>query len=429
MEAVKEDHAEISGSPRTRRRLMAALAAAAVVIAGCSSSKATSASSGSSGAASASILGPVKQATGSPIKIGLISDGQSQAIDNSSEIPAAQAAVGYINAHLGGIGGHVVQLQTCTDHQTPSGATDCVNQMISSGVVAVMYGVSGQGGTIYSSLQAAHIPLFVYGALDQTTLLSKTAFVITNGLGSLAAPPYLLQQSGGKRGAIVVINVPAAVGPVDQIGPIFYKNAGATLDTVAVSPGVADMTPQIQAEIDKKPDQVSIIGNDTFCISAIKALRTVGYTKPIVVIPTCISDAARKALGSELNGVVEITSGSTDPAAHEVALYEAVMAAYAPGTPPYASSVTAGGYAVVLSFARAMTGLTGAITPASVFKTAESMQPQPLPLADGLTFQCNQKQVSFAPAVCSTGFLATTLNSSGQPTTYKPLDLSGILKL
>jgi len=34
-------------------------------------------------------------------------------------------------------------------------------------------------------------------------LTSKTAFVLTDGLGVLAGPPALLKQSGGKRGVVV----------------------------------------------------------------------------------------------------------------------------------------------------------------------------------------------------------------------------------
>jgi branched-chain amino acid transport system substrate-binding protein len=188
------------------------------------------------------------------------------------------------------------------------------------------------------------------------------------------------------------------------------------------------MTPQIQAALNKNPDQVSVIGNDTFCVSAIEALKTLGYTKQIVISTGCISNAFKKALGSKLKGVVELTASSTDPATREGALFNAVMAAYAPGVPPSNTNVQ-GAYAVVLGFARAMTGISGAITPATVLGTAVAMQPQPLPLAKGLTFQCNQKQVSFAPAICSSGYLATTLNSSGNPTTYKPIDLSAFLKL
>ena len=298
---------------KTRWRAAAIAGVVALTAAACSSNSAPSGNTTQSGT-----LGSKNVATGSTITVGFISDGQSQAVDNSSEIPAAQAAVSYINNYLGGIGGHVLQLKVCTDNQTPSGATDCDNQMISAHVPAVLYDVSGQGGTIFKGLQSTDIPLFVYGGIDQDTLLSKTAFVLTNGLGTLAGPPALLQQAGGKRGAVIVINLPAATGPVQQIGGLFYKNAGATLDVVPVGAGVADMTPQVQAELNKNPDQVSIIGNDTFCISAVKALRTLGYSKQIVVIPTCISDASKKALGSSLNGIVDMTSASTDKSSHEL---------------------------------------------------------------------------------------------------------------
>jgi branched-chain amino acid transport system substrate-binding protein len=404
------------------RRLLAVPVGMAMVLA-----VFASASGASTSGAGSAILGPTHRATGSPVLVGFISDGQSAGFDANGEIPAAGAAVSYINNHLGGIGGHPLRLTTCLDGGTPSGTTDCVNQLIAAHVVAVLYAISGQSQTIFTALQPAHIPLFVDGAIDQTTLLSKTAFVLTNGLGALAGPPALLQQSGGKRGAVVVINVPEGIGPVQQLGTTFYKNAGATLDTVPVPPGTADMTPQIQAALNKNPDQVAILGPDTFCISAINALRTLGYTKQIVVDASCISKGSQKALGSKLKGVVLLTNTSTDPAKHEVGLYNAVMAAYAPGTLQNVN--TQSGYAVMMGFARAMTGISGAITPGTVMSTAVAMQPQPLPLATGLTFQCNQKQVSFAPAICSSGYLATTLNSKGNPTTFKPINLSAILKL
>jgi branched-chain amino acid transport system substrate-binding protein len=413
-------------TPRSKwaaMRLLAVPVAVAMVLGVAASSSGAS----TAGAGSASILGPTHRATGSPVLVGFISDGQGAGFDASSEIPAAGAAVSYINNHLGGIGGHPLRLATCVDGETPSGATDCVNQMIAAHVVAVFLDISGQGETIFTALQPAHIPLFVYGAIDQPTLLSKTAFVLTNGLGALAGPPALLQQSGGKRGAVVEINLPTAIGAVQQLGTTFYKNAGATLDAIPIPPGTADMTPQIQAALNKNPDQVAIIGTDTFCISAINALRTLGYTKQIVIDASCISKGSQKALGSKLKGVVLLTSSSTDPAAHEVGLYNAVLAAYSPSTARNIN--TQGGYAVVMGFARAMTGISGAITPATVMSTAVAMQPQPLPLAKGLTFQCNQKQVSFAPAICSSGYLATTLNSKGNPTTFKPINLSAILKL
>lgn len=418
--------ARMGRAKRAPIRLLVVAAAMVFAVTSCSSSKNASAGAGAS--SSASILGSADQAKGSPVLVGFISDGRSASIDSSAEIPAAKAAVSYINNHLGGIGGHALQLDTCTDGETPSGTTDCVNQMIAAHVVAVLYDVTGQGPTISQDLEPTHIPLFAYASIDEPTLLSKTAFVLSNGLGALAGPPALLEQSGGKVGAVVLINVPEAVGPVQQLGGALYKNAGARMDTVAIAPGTADMTPQIQAELNKHPDQVSIIGNDTFCISAIRALKTLGYTKQIVVVPACIDAATKKALASQLTGIVEFNSASTDPAAHEVALYNNVMATYGPGTASESPNAQ-GAFAVVLGFARALTAINGAITPAAVMSTATAMQPQPMPLTQNLTFQCNQKQVSFAPAICSTGELETTLDSSGDPTNYKPIDLSAMFKL
>jgi branched-chain amino acid transport system substrate-binding protein len=405
--------------------LFALTAAFVFAVTGFASSSYANAVASSGGGAG--VLGPTKRATGSPVVVGFISVGQSQAIDGSNEIPAAKAALSYVNTYLGGIAGHVLKLDTCSTNETPSGATDCVNQMIADHVAAVLFNVSGQGGTIYKGLQDAHIPLFAYGALDASVLTSKTAFVITDGLAALAGPPALLEKSGGKHGVVVVINVPEGVGPVQSIGSVFYKNAGATLTTIPIAPGVADMTPQIQTALNDNPDQVSILGNDTFCISAIKALKTLGYTKQIVAVPACITDATKKALGSQLKGIVQFNSSSTNPTAREVALYNAVMAKYAHGTTK--DSNTAGSYGVVLGFARAMSGISGAMTPETVMSTAVAMQVQPLPVAEGLTFQCNQTQVSFSPATCSSGALVTTLDSRGNPTKYKPVDLSAILKV
>jgi branched-chain amino acid transport system substrate-binding protein len=361
----------------------------------------------------------------------MISDGKSAALDDTSEIPAGQAAAKYINQHLGGVGGHPVTLDVCQDGETPSGTTNCVNQMIADKVVAVVYGVSGEGGSIGSGLKAANVPLVAYATIDQGTLLQKSgAYAVTNGLGTLAGPVALLQQSGGKRGAVVVEDFPAASGPVKQFDPIFYKNVGAALDIAAIPPGTADMTPQLQAELSKQPDQVAILGNDTFCTSAIKALKTLGYTKQIVVIPQCISPSSISSIPGGFAGVTLLSPFSIDPKDPEVALYDAVMATYAPTTPPN-GSVTSGGYAAVLAFDRAMSGVAAGadITPPLVESTIASMSRQTMPLANSLTFQCNGQQISLTPAICTTGFLTALLDAKANSSVVKPVNLATVLKL
>jgi len=433
--------------PRPRDVALATILAAALALAACSSSKSSSstattqgssATTGAAGAASSttaaapSDLGTPKAATGTPVKIGFMTDGKTTGIDNSSEVPAAQAAAKYINDYLGGVGGHPITLDVCDDQQTPSGATDCGNQFVTDKVPAVVYGVSGQGGSLFKVLQTNNIPLVPYASIDQSTLLAKTgAYVLTNGLATaFAGPAKIGQLAGAKRGAEIVSDVPAATGPAKALDPILYKNAGMTVDIIPIAPGTADPSPQLQAELAKNPDQFHIVGDVSLCTSAIKALRTLGYTKPIIVITQCISATSAASIPGGYAGMKLVASNTVDPNDADVKIYIAAMKAYSPGTPPFVNGVTQGGFAAVLGFARAMTGATGDITAASVASTMSSMSAQPLPFGTGLTFQCNGQQVTITPSVCSTGSLEATLDQSGNPVgAFTPLDASALLKL
>jgi branched-chain amino acid transport system substrate-binding protein len=412
-----------------RRSSLAILVCSAVVVTACgSSSKSTGTSATTAGGGSTSALGPSKPATGSPVKIGFVSDGKSQAVDNSSEIPAAEATAKYINEHLGGIAGHPISIDGCDTKDTPSGATDCANQMITDKVATVLNAVSGVTTYIYKGLSAGSIPYVEHEAADQNIITGKNSYVLTNSLANFVGPPKVAQDAGAKRAAVIGIDVPGVTQPLKAIGSVFYKNAGVTLDIVPVPPGTPDMTPQVQSELSKNPDQIQVIGNAAFCTSALKAMKTLGFSKAILVISQCVSTSGEQAIPGGYAGMKEATITSSDPSDPDVKLFQEVMKTYSPST--QIADITPGAFATVLGFARAMSGLTGDVTPASVGTAFASMSPQPLPLGGGSTFQCNGKQVSFAQAICSTGVLVATLDSSGKPQGgFKALDVSALLKL
>ena len=305
----------------------------------------------------------------------------------------------------------------------------CANQMVSDKVPAVLMNLSGQQAPIIKGLIAGKIPLFESVAADPVTLASHDAFVLQNIIATSAEPAQLLKDAGGKRAAYVIPDIPNAVTLAKTILPIFYKNAGGTVDFVTVPPGTADMTPQLQSALTKKPDLFSIAGLPDFCVAALKGLKTLGYTGPIVMVSQCLTDDFAQSVGSSVAGVKVTASTSFDTTKTEVKMYQEVMAKYAPGVAPFAG-VAPGGYAVALGFARAMSGLTsGDITSASVKSTISSAAAQPMPLAPGIKFQCNGKATPFSAAICSTGGLITTLDAKGKPTTFQPFDTSAIAKL
>jgi branched-chain amino acid transport system substrate-binding protein len=425
-----------------RRALAVGFAGVALVAGACGSSKsstssttAPAASATTSGAATtapaADPLGTPTPATGSPLKIGYITDGQSGSIDNLSEIPAAQAAVKYLNAYKGGVAGHVLSLDVCDNNDTPAGATNCANQMVTDKVPVVLYNVDGQGATTYAGTSAAGIPLVAYATAVSSELTGKHSYVLTNGIAaSFAGPAKIAENVGAKHAAVFVIDVPAASGPAKQLDPIIFKNAGIPVDVVAVAPGTADMTPQVQAELSKGVDFVQDLGDVSFCTSELKAQATLGFKGTTTLIAQCTDSGSAAGIPGGYTGMKVVTTATTDPTDPDVKIYLAAMAKYGAGTNPFANGVTQGGFAAVWAFGRAMSGLTGDATPASVEATLAAMAPTPLPFLGGGTFQCNGQQVSIAPAVCSSGALAETLDQNGKAVgSFTPLDTSALLKL
>jgi branched-chain amino acid transport system substrate-binding protein len=86
------------------------------------------------------------------------------------------------------------------------------------------------------------------------------------------------------------------------------------------------MTPQIQAELAKKPGQFAVIGDSTFCTSALKAIKTVGFSGSIVINPECIGEKTGSSIPGGYSGVVVTTwNTSSDHSTKDYKLYSAVL--------------------------------------------------------------------------------------------------------
>jgi hypothetical protein len=57
------------------------------------------------------------------------------------------------------------------------------------------------------------------------------------------------------------------------------------------------------------------------------------------------------------------------------------------------------------------------------------MAPTPLPLGGGITFQCDGKQVSLAPPICSTQVLRAKFTAKAVPVGFKVFDTSNLVKV
>jgi branched-chain amino acid transport system substrate-binding protein len=413
------------------RKVGPTVAVAAVVLslgAACSSNASTStgASGGSASASSSTVLavlGTPNKATDTPLKIGYIWDGQTQAADATPQRDAVKASAEYADGYLGGINGHPIDLDVCDDMDTPTGATGCAVQLVRDKVAAVLAPVTGQDVNILKVLAGTGIAYFTNVSASQDVLLSPDAFVLDDPLASIGGMVNLAKSEGVSRSAIILIDVPAASGLAGIAGPIFQQ-AGIHLDVVKVSPTVADMSPQVQEALSQGDKQFEVAGTPDFDAKGIKALKEAGFAGDIIVSGWSVDPGLASSIPGGLAGVTNLTYSTPATDDQDARLFSAIIDTYTQST---AKDATArDGFVGMLAFVRALTGATSAVDAPSITAALSAMpKPIPLPLGGGLTFQCGAKLEAILHAVCSNQILAGKLDAKGNGVgDYKVVDVT-----
>lgn len=416
-----------SATPLSRRIAASAVClVAAATLAACGSDT----SAGSDPTSDPAILGPAKAATGTPLKIGYITDGKSSTIDFSALQQTAAAAVTYVNEHLGGVAGHPISLDICTTQQNPATATECANQMVKDGVPVVLNDLTGVGPSIVPVITQAKIPYLAFSGTTATELTTPGAYSMTGSiasfLGGLAA--YSKQQ-GVTKVAVIGMNIPAVIQGVDSIGKAAFAKAGVGMTMVPVDPGTADLSPQIGSALSGHADALLVFGDSAICAGALKAAQSLGFEGRKYVVAQCVNKASATSIPGGWQGVTVSAISDLSPSDEEYRLYRAVLERYSPDTAA-ANATDSGaveGYGAVLGFARIMAGVTsGDVTPTVVANAITHAKDVKLPVGGGLTFSCDGTAVPGLPGICSVGAQITTLATDGTPTAYSPIDASSL---
>lgn len=406
--------------------LLLAIPLVAVVTAcGSSSSTTGSSTTGSTSGAStspsvASSLFPSDPATGTTVKIGLINPEGGSLISQPEDREAAQAAADYVNANLGGMAGHKIQLVICKEQEDVATATACANQMVQDQVAAVVVTTTGQGQAMVPIITKAGIPYVTISGASTAELTSPDAYSWTGGFpGTLITMAKYSASKGYKNVTAYVTDNAAAIQGATALGVPTFKAAGITLKVVGIPLGTPDATSEVSAGLGSKPQAIIVIGDSTVCTSVLQAVQTLQPTIDKEIIQPCLAPSTIQAVGSGLNGAKVFTEGDTISGSTSADLFLQVMAKYAPGVATQGYAIT--GYQGLLALVYATKGLTGAVTPASVNAAIKSATDVALPAGDGLTFTCNGKAIPGLTATCGAGGLVETVqNGAGtNPQVFK----------
>jgi branched-chain amino acid transport system substrate-binding protein len=356
---------------------------------------------GAAGASSSS-----DKATLSPVTIGIITDaGGAGAIGTGPLVEqGATAATKYLNADLGGLEGHKVNLYICENQSTPAGGQTCANDMVQHGVVAVVEPFTGQGQTEVPTITGAGIPYITISGASTAELTAAGSYDIEGGFPAyLGAMALSAKAHGLSKVAFLVENVPAAIQGAEELGGLVYKAAGVGFDVVPVNPGTADVSPQLQSAVSGGADAVGMVGDVTLCSTFLKGIEELDLKQPKYVLSTCqdpsILDSS--TLDKTLAGSYITTATASSKA--DDAEYAAIIRQFDPkaSTNPNISSNQADGVSPVLTLAAIMKGSTQPVTAAGIKATLATDKNVVIPLSGGLTFTCNGTAIPLLKDVCS----------------------------
>jgi branched-chain amino acid transport system substrate-binding protein len=319
-----------------KRGLVAALACAALAAVGAGAAIAA-ASSNPFGIPTGNPFGTHHAAHGKSIVLGMIND-EGGVLGSFPELhQGAEAALDYINAYKGGVGGRPLSLDYCASTGDASSSASCATQLIGHHPVAFEGGADfGTTGSV-PVLRNADLALLggaTFG-LAETTYANARIF---EGFGDgvfagLAA--YAVKVLHAKNVAVIYSTAAGGLQVGDTVikDPLLGEGVSAkNIEMIPQNGNSTDFTASMAAAAADHPNAIIAITTVPQCVSSLEVHAQVASSIPLLVPSACIPELS--TVGSAANGVY--MSSDVDPPGSptpEVELFEAAMKKYEPKAP------------------------------------------------------------------------------------------------
>ena len=376
-------------------------------------------------------LGTPNEASGDPIVVGVINEGGSDVGEEQSAktLKGMQMAADYANEYLGGIGGHPIEIESCGNKNTPTGATDCANQMVEKQIDVYIHPYSGFESQIVTVLSPAGIPMFLAGSSSQEGLTSPGVFAMGGGyVATLGAFAVDALEQGVTKFAMIVTDVPAAANTSAALGGMTFGKMGVAFENVPVPLGTADFTPILQTAIANGADALGLTGDASFCVSFMQAYKALALTATKYIISTCLDQSVLEAVGDVIDGSRTVTSrGSADAVAADMAIFAAALLKYGgdfSDMDPEHSGGIMDGWVTMMGLVNALSGYTGEIDNASLTEAIKAATDVPIPMSGGLTFTCDGTAIPILANICSAALQIGVVDENGEFGELAPIDAS-----
>jgi branched-chain amino acid transport system substrate-binding protein len=269
-----------------------------------------------------------------PLRIGaILSYSGPSAPLGLPQVNALKLAETQVNAH-GGVNGRPIHFEIVDDEAKPDVASQLATQQIASGVAAIICGtrVDTTNAVARITAQAGMLQIILTPTIStwraKIGAVSKTIFEAqaSDELEAKAVLAYGKSKLGVKKIAIIHDANFFGTSGADIATDVAKAASIDVLGNEAYASDATDFTPQIQKLMATNPDAIVLWGATTTPALVTKAMRTLGFTKPVLASGGVDSDAFLKIAGPASANVYAAGSLSKQHPTPEqkafVALYE-----------------------------------------------------------------------------------------------------------
>jgi branched-chain amino acid transport system substrate-binding protein len=246
-----------------------------------------------------------------PIRIGaILSYSGPSAPLGQPQVNALKLAETEVNAH-GGVNGRQIHFEIVDDEAKADVASQLATQQIASGVVAIICGTRVDTTNAVARVTAAA------GVLQ--IILTPTVSTWKNKNGSVVKTIFEAQASDELEGRALIVYAKRKLNTktvafihdanffgtsgAEIVGDVAKSLGVGVLGNEAYAGDATDFTPQVQKLMAANPDAIVLWGATTTPALVTKAIRTLGYTKPILASGGVDSEAFMKIAGPAANGM------------------------------------------------------------------------------------------------------------------------------
>ena len=332
-----------------------------------------------------------------PIRIGMINQ-ENTPLGSFPEVrSAAETAVAFINAELGGVDGRPIELHTCITSFSVEQSQGCAQELVQKGVVALVGGVDITSNGSFPVIEQNELPMvggIPAGLVEQR---SELAFSFSGG-GAGGAAAFM--KHAADNGASKVL---LAYGEFDSFevaardyAAVVGESLGLEVELVSFSLFVTDYLPVLTKAQEVGADAIIILAADAACVPVMQNMVDLEIDAQLYLTGACASEAIIEAAGDDIVGVLFNSEGPVVQGDPEGDLYAAAVEMYAKEPAGGAGTV---GFRGMMNLYGLLVGLGDDITSASILSAARATVDQPS--FWGHPYTCDGNQVPGLPALCA----------------------------